>query len=139
MSGVANGLSGLRIDDEIEQQAKILDCIAEDASQGAAILRALIVRRKRAYGLLPRRVPAMPTTCSGSPRPRWRSVVTEDAAAIENLKLLRREWGHAYVIWFQAGLYCARRRDNAAICRRVKAEDLRREIDTDYRACPLLV
>ncbi len=57
LSGVANGLTGLSTDEEIEQQAKILDRIAEDASQGAAILRALIVRRKRAHGLLPRRVP----------------------------------------------------------------------------------
>ena len=57
LTGLANRLSGLSTDDEIEQQAKILDRIAEDASQGAAILRALIVRRKRAHGLLPRRVP----------------------------------------------------------------------------------
>jgi hypothetical protein len=64
--------------------------------------------------------------------------VTEDAAVIENLELLRREWGHAYAIWFQ-GMYCACRRDDAAICRRPKAEDLRREIDTDYQARPVLV
>jgi hypothetical protein len=57
LSGVANGLAGVSTDEEIEQQAKILDRIAEDAGQGAAILRALIVRRKRAHGLLPRRVP----------------------------------------------------------------------------------
>jgi hypothetical protein len=57
LSGVANGLAGLSTGDEIEQQATILDRIAEDASEGAAILRALIVRRKRAHGLLPRRVP----------------------------------------------------------------------------------
>jgi hypothetical protein len=65
--------------------------------------------------------------------------VIEDAAVIENLGLLRREWGHGYLIWYQAGLYCACRRDNAAICRRAKAEDLHREMDTDYRACPVLV
>ena len=64
--------------------------------------------------------------------------MTENAAMIENLELLRREWGHGYVISVQAGMYCARRRDNAAICRRPKAEDLRREIDADYRACPVL-
>ena len=63
----------------------------------------------------------------------------EDAGVIENLELLRREWAHGYVIWVQAGMYCARRRDNAAICRRPKAEDLRREMDTDYQACPVLV
>lgn len=65
--------------------------------------------------------------------------MTEDAAVTQNLELLRREWSHAYVIWLQAGLYRACRRDNAAICRRVKAEDLRTEIDTDYQACPVLV
>lgn len=64
--------------------------------------------------------------------------MTDDAAVSENLALLRREWGHAYVIWFQAGLYCACRRDNAAICRRVRADDLRSEMDIDYQACPVL-
>lgn len=57
LSGVANALAGLGTDDEIEQQAKILDCIAEDASQGARILRTLIVRRQRGPGPLPKRVP----------------------------------------------------------------------------------
>ena len=65
--------------------------------------------------------------------------MTEDVAVTENLELLRREWGHGYVIWFQAGLYCACRRDNAAICRRVRAEDLRSEMDMDYQASPVLV
>jgi hypothetical protein len=65
--------------------------------------------------------------------------VIEDAVVIENLELLRREWGHGYLVWFQTGLYCTCRRDNGAICRRPKAEDLRREIETDYRACPVLV
>ena len=63
----------------------------------------------------------------------------QDAEVIANLELLRREWGHGYLIWVQAGLYCACRRDNAAICRRAWAEDLRREMDTDYRACPVLL
>jgi hypothetical protein len=62
-----------------------------------------------------------------------------DAEVIKNLDLLQREWGHAYLIWFQSGLYCAYRRDNAAICRRVTAENLRREMDTDYRASPVLL
>jgi hypothetical protein len=53
LSGVANHLAGLSTDQEIEYQAKILDCIAEDASQGAAILRTMIARRKRAHGLFP--------------------------------------------------------------------------------------
>jgi hypothetical protein len=57
LSGVANGLADLGTDDEVKQQANILDCITEDASQGAAILRSLIVRRERAYGLPVRRVP----------------------------------------------------------------------------------
>jgi len=57
LSGVANGMAGLSTDDEIEQQAKTLDRIAEDASEAAAILRALIARRQRVHGLLPRRVP----------------------------------------------------------------------------------
>jgi hypothetical protein len=65
--------------------------------------------------------------------------MTGDPAVTENLELLRREWGHAYVIWFQDAQYCACRRDNAAICRRVKAEDLRSEMDTDYEARPVLV
>jgi hypothetical protein len=51
LTGVANSLSGLRTDDEIEQQARTLDRIADDASEGAAILRALIVRRNGAHGL----------------------------------------------------------------------------------------
>lgn len=65
--------------------------------------------------------------------------MTEEAEVAANLELLRREWGHGYVIWFQSGLYWTCRRDNAAICRRAKAEDLRSEMDTDYRACPVLV
>jgi hypothetical protein len=47
LSGVANQLAGLSTDQEIEHQAKVLDCVAEDASQGAAILRAMIARRNR--------------------------------------------------------------------------------------------
>lgn len=57
LSEIANGLAGLSTDDEIEQQAKILDHIAEDARESASILRALIVRRERLPGVLPRRVP----------------------------------------------------------------------------------
>lgn len=57
LSGVANGLAGLGTDDQIEQQAKILDRVAEDAGQGAAILRTLIARRERAHALRPRGVP----------------------------------------------------------------------------------
>lgn len=57
LAGVANGLAGLGTDDEIEQHAAILDHIAADASEGASILRTLIVRRERAHTPLPRRVP----------------------------------------------------------------------------------
>lgn len=57
LSEVAHGLADLSTDDEIEQQAKILDRIAEDANEAATILRALIVRRERLHELLPRRVP----------------------------------------------------------------------------------
>ena len=64
--------------------------------------------------------------------------MTEGAALVEDLELLRREWGHAYAIWFQAGQYCACRRDDAAICRRSATDDLRREMDADYRARPVL-
>ena len=64
--------------------------------------------------------------------------MTEDAVVTKDLELIRREWGHAYAIWFQAGQYCACRRDNAAICRRPATGDLRREMDADYRACPVL-
>jgi hypothetical protein len=54
LSEVADGLAGLTSNDEIERQARILDGIAEDASEGAAILRALVVR-DRSRGPLPRR------------------------------------------------------------------------------------
>ena len=65
--------------------------------------------------------------------------MTEDAAVTENLALLHREWGHAYLIWYQRGLYCARRRDNGATCRRTKVRDLRAEIGTDHRAYPVIL
>lgn len=45
LSEVASGLAGLA-DDEIGQQARILDRIAEEASDGAAILRGLLARRE---------------------------------------------------------------------------------------------
>jgi hypothetical protein len=57
LSEVANCLAGFGTDDEIELQARILDRIAEDANEGATILRALIARRERVHGLLPRRAP----------------------------------------------------------------------------------
>lgn len=57
LSQVAYGLSDLIADDEIEQQAKTLDRIAEDANEAATILRALISHRARLHEPLPRRVP----------------------------------------------------------------------------------
>jgi hypothetical protein len=57
LSEVASGLLRPSTDDEIEQRAKILDRIAEDASESASILRALIAGRERVHGLLARRVP----------------------------------------------------------------------------------
>jgi hypothetical protein len=56
VSQAADALASLATDDEIEQQAKILEHAAEDASEGAAILWALTVRRGPAQGLS-RRVP----------------------------------------------------------------------------------
>ena len=57
LSQIAHGLADLSADDEIEQQAKTLDRIAEDANEAATILRALIGRGERAHRPLPRRVP----------------------------------------------------------------------------------
>jgi hypothetical protein len=68
LSGVANHLAGLSTDREIEHQAKVLDCVAEDASQGAAILRTMIARSKRAHGLLPERVSDDPASACRVPR-----------------------------------------------------------------------
>lgn len=55
LSEVAHGLADLSADDDIEQQAKTLDRIAEDANEAAIILRALIARRARLHEPLPRR------------------------------------------------------------------------------------
>lgn len=57
LSKVANGLVSLTTDDQIEQHAATLDHIAKDASEGASILRTLIIRREHARDPLPRRVP----------------------------------------------------------------------------------
>jgi hypothetical protein len=60
-------------------------------------------------------------------------------ATHRDLAWLRAEWGHAYVVWYQAGQFCGCRRDNGAICRRGNADDLRKELDADYRAHPVLL
>ncbi len=57
LSKVAKGLASLTTDDQIEQHAATLGHIAEDASEGARILRTLIIRREHARDPLPRRVP----------------------------------------------------------------------------------
>ena len=46
LSEVATGLADLSTDDEIREQARILDRIAEEATDGAAILRSLLARRE---------------------------------------------------------------------------------------------
>jgi len=53
LSEVEAGLADLSTDDEIERVAKILDRIAEDATDGATILRVLIARRARERYPLP--------------------------------------------------------------------------------------
>ena len=68
LSQVAHGLADLSADDEIEQQAKTLDRIAEDANEAATILRALIVRRQRPPEPLPRRVPRDATNACPVPQ-----------------------------------------------------------------------
>jgi hypothetical protein len=57
LSEVEAGLAGLSTDDEIERVAKILDRIAEDATDGATILRVLAARRERARGPLTQGIP----------------------------------------------------------------------------------
>jgi len=47
LSEVVAGLADLSTDDEIRQQARILDRIAEEATDGAALLRGLLARRER--------------------------------------------------------------------------------------------
>jgi hypothetical protein len=62
LSEVEAGLADLSTDDEIERVAKILDRIAEDATDGATILRVLAARRERARGPLPQGIPCDATT-----------------------------------------------------------------------------
>lgn len=53
LSEVAAGLADVSTDDGIGKLARILDRIAEEANDGADILRGLIARRKRAWSPLP--------------------------------------------------------------------------------------
>ncbi len=52
LSEVEAGIADLNTDDEIERVAKILDRIAEDATDGATILRVRAARRERVRGQL---------------------------------------------------------------------------------------
>jgi hypothetical protein len=65
--------------------------------------------------------------------------VSEDPGVSSQLELIRREWDGSYVIWYQAGQFHAMRRDNGASCKRTSAKGLRREIDADYRTCPVTI
>jgi hypothetical protein len=55
------------------------------------------------------------------------------------LDALRREWGHAYHIWWQGGEFHAMRRDNGAVCHCPQAGHLIGEIQADYDARPVLI
>lgn len=65
--------------------------------------------------------------------------MSDDPAVTIRLSLLRQDWEHAYVITYEAGQFCARRRDDGAICRRALAVDLQTEMAADYRARPVLI
>jgi hypothetical protein len=54
------------------------------------------------------------------------------------LDALRREWGHAYHIWWQGGEFHAMRRDNGAVCHCPCAGQLVKEIQADSDALPVL-
>lgn len=56
LSEVVRQLAGLSTDKEIEQHAEILDHIADNAREGAAILRAALAARRRSRPPLPQRI-----------------------------------------------------------------------------------
>jgi hypothetical protein len=69
LSEVEAGLADLSTDDKVERVANILDRIAEDATDGATILRVLVASRERARGPLPQGGPydaASPASDSGT-------------------------------------------------------------------------
>jgi hypothetical protein len=68
LSQVEAGLADLSTDDEIERVARLLDRIAEDATDGATILRVLAARRERTRGPLPQNIP-----CDAAPPDTERS------------------------------------------------------------------
>jgi hypothetical protein len=55
----------------------------------------------------------------------------------QDLAELQYHWGTAYRITFEAGQFCARRRDTGAAVRCGTAAGLHAEILTDYRARPV--
>jgi hypothetical protein len=52
---------------------------------------------------------------------------------------LLREWGAYYVITYSGTMYHAERRDNGARVHEADPAQLRREIEADYRARPVLL
>jgi hypothetical protein len=62
--------------------------------------------------------------------------VTGDAAALDGLV---RDWGRFYLIGYSGNLYHAQRRDNEARVHEADPAQLRREVEADYRARPVLL
>ncbi|MFI5063625.1 MAG: hypothetical protein ACHP9Z_06585 [Streptosporangiales bacterium] len=71
---------------------------------------------------------------TSSPKPDDPAIVRMREADLADL---RWHWGEAYAIWYQAGQFCAARRDTGAICRRPEADALHRAIIEDYHARPV--
>ncbi len=62
--------------------------------------------------------------------------MTGDAAALDGLV---RDWGRFYLIGYSGNLYHAQRRDNGARVHEADPAQLRREVEADYRARPVLL
>ncbi len=54
-----------------------------------------------------------------------------------DLAELQHNWGGAYRVWYEAGQFCAMRRDNGAIVRCGDANGLHDEIRSDYEGRPV--
>lgn len=52
---------------------------------------------------------------------------------------LLRKWGEFYVITYSGTLYHAQRRDNGARVHEADPAELRREIEADFAACPVMI
>jgi hypothetical protein len=50
---------------------------------------------------------------------------------------LSYHWGSAYVVSFEHGMFCARRRDDGSVVRCAEPDDLYDEIRRDYEARPV--